>query len=426
MDSILIRGGSPLVGEIIVSGSKNASLPIMAASLLTDQQLELLNIPKLSDINTMKSLLAHHGTSISSHEQDDDSLVLKLQSGSITDLTAPYEIVRKMRASIWVLGPLLARFGEAKVSLPGGCAIGARQVDLHIAVMEAMGAKIEIKEGYIYASSDGRLKGCDFTFAKSSVGATINAIMAASLADGQTNLSNCAREPEIADLCHCLNKMGAEISGIGTGAVKIIGKKALLGASHRILPDRIEAGTYMIAAAATRGDVKLRGINYDIVENLASKMIEAGIEVTPYADYIHIKHSGPIKPVDISTQPYPGFSTDLQAQFMCLMSLADGSSSVSENIFENRFMHVPELCRMGANITINGNEATIQGVKELTGAEVMASDLRASVSLIISGLCAKGETKVRRIYHLDRGYQSLEKKLSNCGADVSRIVGDAA
>ncbi|MDA9163432.1 UDP-N-acetylglucosamine 1-carboxyvinyltransferase [Rickettsiaceae bacterium] len=426
MDSILIRGGSPLVGEIIVSGSKNASLPIMAASLLTDQQLELSNIPKLSDINTMKSLLAHHGTNISSHEQADDSLVLKLQSDPITDLTAPYDIVRKMRASIWVLGPLLARFGEAKVSLPGGCAIGARQVDLHIAAMEAMGAKIEIKEGYIYASTNGRLKGCDFTFAKQSVGATINAILAASLADGQTNLSNCAREPEIADLCDCLNKMGAEISGIGTSSVKIIGKKVLLGASHRILPDRIEAGTYMIAAAATRGDIKLRGINYDIVENLADKMIEAGIEVKPYADYIHIKHRGPIKPVDISTQPYPGFSTDLQAQFMCLMSLADGSSSVSENIFENRFMHVPELCRMGANITINGNEAVIQGVEEFTAAEVMASDLRASVSLIISGLCAKGETKVRRIYHLDRGYQSLEKKLSNCGADVSRIVGDAA
>ena len=424
MDSMLIRGGFPLIGEIIVSGSKNAALPIMAASLLTNQVLELSNIPKLSDINTMQSLLKHHGASISSNEQDDESLVLKLQSNSISDLTAPYEIVRKMRASIWVLGPLLARFGEAKVSLPGGCAIGARQVDLHIAVMKAMGAKIEIKDGYIYASSNGRLKGCSFAFAKSSVGATINAILAAVLADGKTDLSNCAREPEIVDLCHCLNKMGAEISGIGDKDIQIFGKTTLSGASYRILPDRIEAGTYMIAAAATRGDVKLRGIKYDIVENLASKMIEAGIEVKPYKDYIHIKHSGPIKPVDISTQPYPGFSTDLQAQFMCLMSLADGSSVVSENIFENRFMHVPELCRMGANITINGNKATVKGVGGLTAAEVMASDLRASVSLIISGLCAEGETKVQRIYHLDRGYQTLEKKLSNCGADVSRIVKD--
>ena len=425
MDSILIRGGNPLVGEIIISGSKNASLPLMAASLLTDQTLELTNIPKLSDIDTMKKLLANHGTQIESEEGDDESLTLKLSLKSITSHSAPYEIVRKMRASIWVLGPLLARFGEAKVSLPGGCAIGVRQVDLHIAAMEAMGAIIKIEEGYIHAHVKGRLQGSHFAFAKSSVGATINAILAAVLVDGEMHLSNCAREPEIVDLCHCLNQMGAEITGINTGELKIVGKKHLSGARYRVLPDRIEAGTYMIAAAATRGDVKLLGINYDIVENLASRMKEAGIDVQSGENYIRIKHKGSINSTNISTQPYPGFSTDFQAQFMCLMVLATGSSVISENIFENRFMHVPELCRMGANITINGNNALVQGVDTLTGAEVMASDLRASVCLVIAGLCAKGKTKIRRIYHLDRGYQSLEKKLANCGADISRIVGDA-
>ena len=319
---------------------------------------------------------------------------------------------------------MLARFGNAKVSLPGGCAIGARQVDLHVAVMEAMGATIEIEEGYIHASIEGRLKGCHFVFAKSSVGSTINAILAAILTDGEMHLSNCAREPEIVDLCHCLNQMGADISGINTSELKIVGQEELSGTSYRVLADRIEAGTYMIAAAATKGDVKLLGINYDIVENLASRMKEAGINIEVGENYIRVSHKGAVNAVNISTQPYPGFSTDLQAQFMCLMVFASGSSTISENIFENRFMHVPELCRMGANITINGNNAVVQGVDSLTGAEVMASDLRASVSLIIAGLCAKGETKVRRIYHLDRGYQSLEKKLANCGADIARIIGD--
>ncbi|PCJ23665.1 MAG: UDP-N-acetylglucosamine 1-carboxyvinyltransferase [Rickettsiales bacterium] len=422
MDSIIIRGGNPLVGEIFISGAKNASLPIMAASLLTEQTLELTNIPKLSDIVTMRSLLENHGTEIDSAEQPDESLTLRLSAKSITSFLAPYDIVRKMRASIWVLAPLLARFGQAKVSLPGGCAIGARQVDLHIAAMEAMGASIEIKEGYIHAEVKGRLKGCHFAFAKSSVGATVSAVLAAVLADGETHLSNCAREPEIVDLCYCLNQMGAEITGIGTGELKIIGKEKLSGTSYRILPDRIEAGTYMIAAAATRGDVKIRGIDYELVENLALRMKEAGIEVTPRDGYIHVKHKGEIKAVNISTQPYPGFSTDLQAQFMSLMTLSVGTSVVSENIFENRFMHVPELCRMGADITIRDHSAVVQGVDALTGAVVMASDLRASVSLVISGLCAKGETTIRRVYHLDRGYQSLEKKLANCGADILRVA----
>lgn len=418
-----MRGGKPIIGEINISGSKNASLPLMTVSLLTDEDLVLTNVPKLSDISTMKQLLSNHGTEIGISERED-SFKLTLSSREITNFVAPYDIVRKMRASIWVLGPLLARFGKAKVSLPGGCAIGARQVDLHLAVMKALGATIDIDNGYIVAKSDGRLKGCDFEFSKQSVGATINAILAAVLASGESNFINCAMEPEISDLCNCLNSMGAEIYGIGTTNLKIIGKEKLAGCEYNVLPDRIEAGTYMIAAAATRGNILLKGINLGILENLVSCMRKSGIHVEEEAGAIRIKHSGEIKPVNISTEPYPGFSTDLQAQFMTLMILANGKSEVQENIFENRFMHVPELCRMGANITINGNKALVNGVSELKGAEVMASDLRASVSLVIAGLVANGETKIRRIYHLDRGYQSLEKKLANCGADISRVTGD--
>lgn len=425
MDSILIKGGTPLIGEINVSGSKNASLPIMAASLLTEDVLQLSRVPKLSDIATMKVLLENHGSVVTSIESEDDNHSLNLSSFKVSDYTAPYAIVRKMRASIWVLGPLLARFGKAKVSLPGGCAIGARQVDLHIAVMEALGAKIKIKDGYIHASCNDKLQGGHFAFIKPSVGATINAVLAAVLADGESYFLNCAREPEISDLCNCLVKMGAEIEGIESSELRIVGKKKLHGATHRIIPDRIEAGTYMLAAAATRGDVTLRGIGYDIIENLAQRMKEAGSQIECGEDYIRVRHKGVIKPVNISTQPYPGFATDLQAQFMSFMTLSDGVSIISENIFENRFMHAPELCRMGANIIINGNNAVIHGVKELMGAEVMASDLRASVSLVISGLCASGETKVRRVYHLDRGYQSLEKKLMNCGAEIIRVAGDS-
>ena len=424
MDSIVINGGNPLVGEIIISGSKNASLPLMAVSLLTDDDVKLINIPKLSDISTMKELLLNHGTEIEIIDLND-SFILNLNSSKVDNTVAPYDIVRKMRASIWVLGPLLAKYGTAKVSLPGGCAIGARQVDLHLDVIKALGADITIKEGYIIAKCDGRLKGCEFSFSKQSVGATINAILAATLADGQSIFTNCAMEPEITDLCNCLVGMGAEIYGIGTTKLTIIGKTKLFGTEHNVLPDRIEAGTYMIATAITRGNVLIKNIDIEILENLIPNLKEAGVEIIKEEKGIRVKHFGNIKPVNISTQPYPGFSTDLQAQFMTLMTLSNGSSLVKENIFENRFMHVPELCRMGANININGNTANIVGVSSLNGAEVMASDLRASVSLIIAGLAATGTTKVRRIYHLDRGYQSLEKKLALCGADIERVKGDS-
>jgi UDP-N-acetylglucosamine 1-carboxyvinyltransferase len=425
MDSIIIRGGTPLIGEIEISGSKNASLPLMVASLLTEDSLVLSNVPKLSDINTMKLLLSNHGTCIDLLEQET-CFTLNLSSKNINNFVAPYDIVRKMRASIWVLGALLTRFSEAKVSLPGGCAIGARLVDMHLSVMKKLGAKISIEDGYIIAKVNGRLRGCDFNFTKNSVGATINAILAAVLAEGESNFLNCAIEPEISDLCNCLVAMGAEIYGIGTSNIKIIGKEKLSGANYQIMPDRIEAGTYMVAAAATRGNVLLKNIDTKILDSFITCMRKAGIDMTNENNGIRITHNGKINAVDISTAPYPGFPTDLQAQFMTLMTLADGVSEVQENIFENRFMHVPELCRMGANISIKGNKAIIKGTPELRGAEVMASDLRASVSLIIAGLAAQGDTKVRRIYHLDRGYQSLEQKLANCGANVLRVKGDQA
>ncbi len=424
MDSIIINGGNVLKGNITISGSKNASLPIMAAALLTDQVLELANLPILSDIDTMEALLVNHGAKIDRIIENNNSLTLKISCSNIDNYKAPYDIVRKMRASIWVLGPLVAKYGNALVSLPGGCAIGARQVDLHIAVLEAMGAKIEILEGYIHAHTKKRLTACSFVFPKVSVGATINAILAASLADGITHLSNCAREPEIKDLCHCLVKMGAVIEGIGTDDLKITGQKDLSGGIHNILPDRIEAGTYMIAGAITKGDITISGIEYDIVENIALKLEQTGIEVTNSNNIIRIKYSGTLKSVDMTTSAYPGFATDLQAQFMSLMTLADASSVITENIFENRFMHVPELCRMGANIIVDGNHAVVRGVPSLSGAEVMASDLRASVSLVLAGLAAEGTTKIKRVYHLDRGYQFLEKKLSACGADILRVKGD--
>lgn len=431
MDSILINGGNRLKGNISISGSKNASLPIMAAALLTDEHMDLENLPILSDIDTMEELLTSLGAVIERTVQTNDSLSLKIACNNVNNHKADYEIVRKMRASIWVLGPLLARFGHAIVSLPGGCAIGARLVDLHIAVLEAMGAEITISEGYIHAKTRHHLKSCNFVFPSVSVGATISGILAATLADGITHLSNCAKEPEVKDLCNCLVKMGAFIEGIGTDDLKIHGQKSLNGTHHKILPDRIEAGTYMIAGAITKSDITISGIEYDIVENIAMKLIQAGILVTNTVtsdekpNMIRIKYDGALKSVDVATRPYPGFATDLQAQFMSLMTLGDSSSIITENIFENRFMHVPELCRMGANISIDGNHAVVRGVTHLTGAEVMASDLRASVSLVLAGLAAQGQTKVRRVYHLDRGYQSLERKLSACGADIIRIKGDS-
>jgi UDP-N-acetylglucosamine 1-carboxyvinyltransferase len=424
MDSLIITGGKTLKGTINVSGAKNAALPIMAASLLTDK-LTISNIPRLTDIITMENLLSKLGSKISVIHNNENQYVIQIDSSKVNSFTAPYEIVRKMRASIWALGPLLAKHSRAKVSLPGGCAIGARQVDLHIAVLQSMGAKVSISNGYIHAAVKGRLKGTNFAFNKVSVGATINAVMAASLADGETTLLNCAMEPEVIDLCHCLNKMGAKIQGIGTSEISILGRTNLDSAEYQIMPDRIEAGTYMIAAAITKGDVNIQGIDYHIVENLGLKLIAAGIKITPIKDGINVAYVDRLNPVDINTSPYPGFATDLQAQFMSLMTIASGPSVITENIFENRFMHVPELCRMGANITLKGDSALVRGVPSLIGAEVMASDLRASVSLVLAGLAAEGQTTVHRIYHLDRGYQELENKLLNCGASIERIKGYA-
>lgn len=421
MDSLIIKGGTPLFGNLQISGAKNAALPIMACALLTGQKLIINNVPRLTDIYTMKALLKNHGAVIEVLTQYDQ-LSLSIDCGNVNHLVAPYEIVRKMRASLWVLGPLLARFGRARVSLPGGCAIGARQIDLHLQILAAMGAKLEIYRGYIHASIQGRLNAVTFSFGKVSVGATITALMAATLAQGATLLSNCAIEPEIIDLCHCLKAMGSDIDGIGSSELKIIGKAYLGGASHWVMPDRIEAGTYMIAAVITKGDLNICGIDYRLVENLSLRLFEAGVEITDLQHQgIRVKYVDRLRPINIQTQAYPGFATDLQAQFMSLMTCCDGAAIITENIFENRLMHVPELCRMGANITINGNRATVQGVESLSGAEVMASDLRASVSLILAGLAAKGCTIVNRVYHLDRGYQLLEDKLSKCGASITRV-----
>ena len=434
MDSIIIKGGVPLKGNIYISGSKNASLPLMAAALLMDAPVILSNVPILSDIYTMQKLLISHGCSIdivrTDQKQDIPSFfTLNIDPTNINNFVAKYDIVRKMRASIWVLAPLLTKYHEAKVSLPGGCAIGARQVDLHIAVLEAMGAKINIESGYIHATTKSKLNGCKFIFNKISVGATITGILAATLANGTTILDNCALEPEIVDLCNFLVKCGAQIKGIGTKLITITGVTSMSGCKYKIIPDRIETGTYMIAAAATGGDIKIHNSQYNLISSLAQLMQKIGIDIryesdSENYDVIHVKHQGQINSTDIATEPYPGIATDLQAQLMTLMTIANGTSNITENIFENRFMHVPELIRMGANITINHNTATISGVKALSGAEVMASDLRASVSLIIAGLIATSKTKVKRIYHLDRGYQDLVKKLSKCGAKIYRITDD--
>jgi UDP-N-acetylglucosamine 1-carboxyvinyltransferase len=423
MQYVSIEGGNPLYGRINIEGSKNAALPIMAASILSSEDLILHNVPRLVDIRTMIELLRSHGARVDVGGFLD-SCTLKINCSKIDNFKADYSIVSRMRASIWVLGPLVSRFGIAEVSLPGGCALGARQVDLHIALLEAMGATVFVKNGYINASlpSGQKLRGVHFCFNKVSVGATITAIMAASIAQGVSLLVNCAQEPEIVDLCNCLNKMGAKISGIGTAEIEIVGVPVLGGAEYRVIPDRIEAGTYMIAAAITGGEVEICGIEYRAVENLGLKLIEAGINISSDASSIYVKRNSQIKAVDIQTQPYPGFSTDLQAQFMALMTLSDGVSIVTENIFENRLMHVPELNRMGASISIGGNHtAVVRGVKSLQGAKVMASDLRASVSLIIAGLAAQGTTELSRVYHLDRGYHRIEEKLRSCGARIERV-----
>jgi UDP-N-acetylglucosamine 1-carboxyvinyltransferase len=429
MDRIRIRGGRPLEGRIPIGGAKNAALPLMTAALLTDETLTLENLPFLADITTLSHLLVQHGVSITmtgAARAAETGHTLALSAKNIVSTTAPYDLVRKMRASVLVLGPLLARCGAARVSLPGGCAIGTRPVDLHIAGLERLGATIEIKSGYIEARAPQGLIGAEIIFAKPSVGATENLLMAASLARGETVLVNAAREPEVADLARCLNAMGAAIEGAGTDRIVIRGAARLHGARHSVIPDRIETGTYVMAAAITGGALELVGAAPSDIAAVARVLEGAGVAVTATNDGLRVARSnGRLTGVDVMTEPFPGFPTDLQAQMMAAMAIADGAAMITETIFENRFMHVPELCRMGANINVHGASAMVRGVPALTGAEVMATDLRASVSLVLAGLAAKGETVINRIYHLDRGYERLEEKLAACGADIERLVDGA-
>lgn len=425
MDRIRIRGGRPLNGQIPIGGAKNAALPVMAASLLIDEPLTLTNLPKLVDIETLGLLLAGHGVDLTrppAGADGDPAHTLTLQAERIIDITAPYDLVRKMRASVLVLGPLLARCGAARVSLPGGCAIGARPVDLHLTGLEQLGAEIAINQGYIEARTNGRLKGNRVVFPKVSVGATENLLMAAALAEGETVLVNAAREPEVSDLARCLVAMGSEIDGIGSDTLTIQGRDRLSGATHPVIPDRIETGTFAMAAAITGGDVELVGAALPQVEAMVGTLREAGVTVAETDAGLRVARTdGPLVGTDVMTEPYPGFPTDLQAQIMAVMSVADGAAMITETIFENRFMHVPELARMGANITIHRNSALVRGVRRLTGAQVMATDLRASVCLVLAGLAAEGETILNRVYHLDRGYERLEGKLSACGARIERL-----
>jgi UDP-N-acetylglucosamine 1-carboxyvinyltransferase len=418
MDSIKIIGGVPLSGTITISGAKNAALPLMTCGLLTDDRLVLSNVAKLADLQTMAELLAQHGIAVEVTGDDGRSLSL---GGRITNTEAPYDIVRKMRASILVLGPLLARCREGRVSLPGGCAIGTRPVDLHLKGLEAMGAVIKLDAGYIDATAPTGLHGANIVFPFVSVGATENLLMAAALADGTTTLKNAAREPEISDLARCLTAMGASIEGIGTDTLTIEGQKTLHGANHAILPDRIETGTYACAAAITGGNLFLKNARTDDLGAVISCLTEAGIEITPEENGFWVKRKNGLHGIDVMTEPFPGFPTDMQAQFMALMAIAEGASMVTETIFENRFMHVPELNRMGARINAHGSSAIIRGVPHLSGAPVMATDLRASVSLVLAGLAATGETTISRVYHLDRGYESVEQKLAACGANIERL-----
>ncbi len=428
MDRIYIRGGRPLRGKIHICGAKNAALPLMAASLLTDQTLVLSNLPHLADISTMTHLLAELGVEITMNGDTPgrgySGRILGLTAGTISATTAPYDLVRKMRASVLVLGPLLARYGGARVSLPGGCAIGTRPVDLHLKALTQLGAEIGIDEGYIEATASKGLKGAHILFPVVTVGGTENALMAAVLADGETVLANAAREPEVADLARCLVAMGAEIEGMGTDTLRIRGVKHLGGAEYTIVPDRIETGTYAVAAAITGGDVELVGARLELIGAVANALTKAGAEVRETAGGLRVARTGaPLRGVDVMTEPFPGFPTDMQAQLMALMAVAEGASMITETIFENRFTHVPELCRMGADITVDGASAIVRGVPGLSGAPVMATDLRASVSLVLAGLAAEGETEITRVYHLDRGYERLEEKLSACGAEVERING---
>jgi UDP-N-acetylglucosamine 1-carboxyvinyltransferase len=422
MDKIRIKGGVPLEGVIAIGGAKNAALPLMALSLLTSDTLTLENVPDLADIATMANLLVQHGVTVAVDEAGANrGQVLELSAAHITSTTAPYDLVRKMRASILVLGPLLARCGRARVSLPGGCAIGPRPVDLHIKGLQRLGAEVELHGGYVDARAPKGLKGAEIAFPAVSVGATENLLMAATLAEGETLLINAAREPEITDLATCLVAMGARIDGIGTDRLRIVGSGRLHGTTHAIIPDRIETGTYVMAAAATDGEVRLTGTRIDLIAALVRTLEGAGVEVSATPDGLKVRRrSHSLEGVDIMTEPYPGFPTDLQAQMMALMASARGASMITETIFENRFMHVPELARMGANITVHGASALVRGVPSLMGAPVMATDLRASVSLVVAGLVAEGETVINRVYHLDRGYEKIERKLAACGARIER------
>ncbi len=424
MDQIVIRGGRKLNGRIHISGAKNAALTLMPCALLTDEPLTLRNLPRLADVDSFGHLLNQLGcsTMIEGARADEFGRVMTLRANRITSTTAPYDIVRKMRASILVLGPLLARCGTATVSLPGGCAIGNRPIDLHIKALEAFGAEIEIAAGYVRATApNGKLPGGTIVFPVVSVGATENALMAAVLAAGTCIIENAAREPEIVDLCNCLIAMGADIEGVGSETLTIKGRERLHGATYAVMPDRIEAGSYACAAAITGGEVELLGARASEMTATIAALRDAGVSVDEHKNSITVKANGGLHPITLSTAPYPGFATDMQAQLMAMLAMADGASVLTETIFENRYMHVPELARMGADVQVTGRSAVVRGVKELHGAPVMATDLRASMSLIIAGLAAEGETVVNRVYHLDRGYERLEEKLQAVGADIERV-----
>lgn len=433
MDRLRIVGGTELRGKIVIGGAKNAALPLMCATLLTHEKVTLDNVPYLADITTMAKLLVQHGASLSLRDTSPGTVFgkdypghysreISLTTPQLTNTTAPYDLVRTMRASILVLGPLLARAGHAKISLPGGCAIGARPVDMHLAAMEALGATITLEEGYVIAEAKGGLKGAEIVFDKVSVGATENALMAATLAEGTTTIRNAAREPEIGDLAHMLNSMGADITGIDTDTLTIRGVTALSGTTYRVIPDRIETGTYLCAVALAGGELELLDARADTLEATIKALREIGVTIEERDGSIFVSRTGgTLRTQHLTTEPHPAFPTDMQAQLMTVLTQAEGTSSICETIFENRFMHVPELARMGANIAIDGNCASIHGGGKLKGAPVMATDLRASVSLVIAALAAEGETIINRIYHLDRGYERLEEKLATCGANIRRL-----
>ncbi|KQP38548.1 UDP-N-acetylglucosamine 1-carboxyvinyltransferase [Methylobacterium sp. Leaf104] len=427
MDRINIIGGRPLHGVIPISGAKNAALPLMIASLMTGETLELGNVPRLADINALLRILGNHGVD---HmvvgkrpgQTTETGQTIRLTASNVIDTTAPYELVSTMRASFWVIAPLLARFGEARVSMPGGCAIGTRPVDLLLMALERLGATVEVDGGYVVARAKNGLRGGEIHFPKVTVGGTHVALMAAALANGSTLIENAAREPEVVDLAACLTKMGARIEGAGTPRITVEGVSRLHGARHDVLPDRIETGTYAMAVAMTGGDVTLENTRADLLHSALDILATTGAEITSGTDTIRIRRNGGgIAAVDVTTDPFPGFPTDLQAQFMALMTLAKGQSNIRETIFENRFMHVQELARLGARIRLEGDLAIVEGVDRLKGAPVMATDLRASVSLVIAGLAAEGETSINRVYHLDRGFEALEAKLARCGAEITRV-----